>query len=237
MWAGARCWIWAGSGTELKSMWPRFESVLFYLVYSWLRLGLPLAYLWPKFGKQERTAKMSYSSQYVGRSKVLDLGLIWARIKINVAQIWASSALFGLFMADFDWAFLWFTCGPNLANRSEPPKCYHSSQYEGRSKVLDLGQIWARIKINVAQFWASSALFGLLMADIGPSFGLLVAQIWQTGADRQVPSFHMVCGTDESVRCGPDLGLRNFAIWESNVQWQLSQLNSALFDESFRCSL
>ncbi len=50
--------------------------------------------------------------------------------------------------------------------------------------VLDLDQIWARIKIYVAQIWASSALFGLFMADIGPSFGLLVAQIWQIGADR-----------------------------------------------------
>ncbi len=44
--------------------------------------------------------------------------------------------------------------------------------------------ICARIKISVAQIWASSALFGLFMADIGPSFGLLVAQIWQTGVDR-----------------------------------------------------
>ncbi len=37
--------------------------------------------------------------------------------------------------------------------------------------------IWGRIKINVAQIWASSALFGLFVADIGPFFGLLVAQI------------------------------------------------------------
>ncbi len=57
MWARARCKIWAGSGPELKSMWPRFGPVLLYLVYSWLALGLPLAYLWPKFGKQERTAQ------------------------------------------------------------------------------------------------------------------------------------------------------------------------------------
>ncbi len=39
MWAGARCWVWAGSGPELKSMWPRFGPVLLYLVYSWLTLG------------------------------------------------------------------------------------------------------------------------------------------------------------------------------------------------------
>ncbi len=42
--------------------------------------------------------------------------------------------------------------------------------------------MWAII--NVAKIWASSALFSLFMADIGPSFGLLVAKIWQTGADR-----------------------------------------------------
>jgi len=28
-----------------------------------------------------------------------------------------------------------------------------------------------------------------------------------------VPSFHAVCGPDESVNCGPDLGHNNFAIW------------------------
>ncbi len=71
-----------------------------------------------------------------------------------------------------------------------PPKCHHSSQYVGRNKVLDMGRIWARIKINVAQIWASSALYGLFMADIGPSFGLLVAQIWQTGADRPSALLH-----------------------------------------------
>ncbi len=52
--------------------------------------------------------------------------------------------------------------------------------------------IWARLKINVTQIWASSALFGSFMADIGPSFGLLVAQIWQTGPDR--PSAIIPCG-------------------------------------------
>ncbi len=62
-----------GSGTEFKSTWPRFEPVLLYLVYSWLTLGLPLAYLWPKFGKQERSAKVPYSSQNVSQSKVLGL--------------------------------------------------------------------------------------------------------------------------------------------------------------------
>ncbi len=46
--------MWAVSGPELKSIWPRFGPFLLYLVYSWLTLGLPLAYLLPKFSKQER---------------------------------------------------------------------------------------------------------------------------------------------------------------------------------------
>ncbi len=66
--------------------------------------------------------------------------------------------------------------------------------------------IWARIKINVAQIWASSALSGLFMADIGPSFGLPVAQIWQTGADRPSAIFFTVCGPEQGVGYGPDLG-------------------------------
>ncbi len=75
--------------------------------------------------------------------------------------------------------------------------------------MLDLGRIWARIKINVAQIWASSALFGLFMADIGPS---LWPKFGKQERNTQVPSFHAVCGPDESVRCGPDLGLGNFAL-------------------------
>ncbi len=45
--------------------------------------------------------------------------------------------------------------------------------------------IWTRIKINVAQIGASSALFYLVIvtAAMRPSYGLLVAQIWQTGPD------------------------------------------------------
>ncbi len=45
-----------GSGPELKSMWPRFGPCLLYLVYSWLIVGLLMACLWPKSGKQERTS-------------------------------------------------------------------------------------------------------------------------------------------------------------------------------------
>ncbi len=58
----------------------------------------------------------------------------------------------------------------------------------------------------MAQIWASSAFLGLFMADIGPSFELLVAKIWQTGADRQVPLFFTVCGPEQGVGSGLDLG-------------------------------
>lgn len=34
----------------------------------------------------------------------------------------------------------------------------------------------------------------------------------------QVPAFHAVCGTDERVWCGPDLGHKDFANWA--VRWQ-----------------
>ncbi len=49
------------------------------------------------------------------------------------------------------------------------------------------------------------------------TLGLASACLWPKSGKQeritQVPSFHAVCGPDESVRCGPDLGLRNFAIW------------------------
>ncbi len=68
-----------GSGAELKSMWPRFGPVLLYLVYSWLTLGLSLAYLWPKFDKQKRTAQVPSFHAVCGPDKSVrcgpDLGL------------------------------------------------------------------------------------------------------------------------------------------------------------------
>ncbi len=39
-----------------------------------------------------------------------------------------------------------------------------------------------------------------------------------------MPSFHAVCGPDESVKCGPDLGHSNFAIWVTSPKLLLSQL-------------
>ncbi len=90
-------------------MWPRFGPVLLYLVCSWLTLGLPLAYLLPKFGKQEWTGQVPS----------------------------------------------FFTvCGPEQGVGSGP----------------ELKSMWPR-------FGPVLPLFGLFMADIGPSFGLLVAQI------------------------------------------------------------
>ncbi len=145
MWAGARCWIWAGSGPELKSMWPRFEPVLLYLVYSWLTLGLPLASLWPKFGKQERTAQVPS----------------------------------------------FFTvCGPEQGVVSAP----------------ELKSVWPRFGPVLLYLVYSWLTLGLPLAYLWPKSG---KQEWTA----QVPSFHVVCGPDESVRFGPDLGLRNFAIW------------------------
>ncbi len=52
--------IWTGFGPELKLMWLRFGPVLLYLVYSWLTLVLPLAYLWPKSGKQDLSGPQEF---------------------------------------------------------------------------------------------------------------------------------------------------------------------------------
>ncbi len=60
------------SGPELNSMWPRFGPVLLYLVYSWLTLGLP--FCGPNLANRSGPPKCHHSLQYVGRSKVLDLG-------------------------------------------------------------------------------------------------------------------------------------------------------------------
>ncbi len=96
---------------------------------------------------------------------------------------------------------------PNLGNISQCSLCHIFAQTGPDTWLIwqiwlacgSKKQIWARIKINVAQIWASSALFGLFMADIGPSFGLLVAQIWQTGADR--PSGIIPCGILARRKC------------------------------------
>ncbi len=103
-------------------------------------------------------------------------------------------------------AFLWFACGPNLANRSGPPKCHHSTKYAGRGKVLDLGWICDRIKISVAQigpvmfyfiYLFSWLIFGLPMACLWPKSG---KPEWST----QMPSFYTVCGPGQGV--GPLAG-------------------------------
>ncbi len=153
---------------------------------------------------------------------------------------------FGPGLVYFIYLFSWLTCGLLMADR--PSAIIIHSMWAGARCW-----IWARIKINVAQIWASSALFGLFMADIGPSFGLLAAQNWQTGADcpsaiilhsmwararcwiwaRSGPELKLMRPRFGPVllylvyswlklglplayfwpRCGPDLDLRNFAIW------------------------
>ncbi len=146
MWAGARCWIWAGSGPELKSMWPRFEPVLLYLVYSWLTLGLPLASLWPQIGKTGADCPSAIFFTVCGPEQGV----------VSVAELKSVWPRFGPVL--LFWVYLWLTLGlplnylwPKFGKQERTAKCHYSSQYVGRSKVLDLGWIWARIKINVAQ--------------------------------------------------------------------------------------
>ncbi len=46
------------------------------------------------------------------------------------------------------------------------------------------------------------------MADMWPSYGLLVVQIWQTGMDHPnaIILLYIVCGPEQGVRSGLDLG-------------------------------
>ncbi len=143
-------------------MWPRFGPVLLYLVYSWLTLGLPLSYLWPKFGKQERTTQVpSFFTVYGPEQGV--------------------------------------GSGPEL--KSMWPRYW--------PVLLYLVYSWLTLGLPLAYFWPKSG---------------------KQERTAQVPSFHAVCGPDESVRCGPDLGLRNFAIWDlgwsivGSSPWIASQL-------------
>ncbi len=67
--------------------------------------------------------------------------------------------------------------------------------------MLNLGWISARIKMNVAQIWASSGLFYLFifMADMWRIYGLLMAQILGTGSDR--PSAIILHSMWAGARC------------------------------------
>ncbi len=96
-------------------------------------------------------------------------------------------------------AFLWLACGPNLANRSRPPSAIilHS---------MWAGSMWPRFGLALFYLVYSLLTWDLPLACLWPKSG---KQEWSA----QVPSFHVVCGLNESVRCGPDLGFRNFATW------------------------
>jgi len=61
---------------------------------------------------------------------------------------------------------------------------------------------------------SSGLLFGLLVAYVWHFQGLLVVQIWKTGADRPSAIIPAKSGPKESVKFVPDLGHINFAIWE-----------------------
>ncbi len=47
------------------------------------------------------------------------------------------------FIHGWHWAFLWLTCGLNLANRSGSPRCHNFTRYVGQMKVSGVGLIWA----------------------------------------------------------------------------------------------
>ncbi len=73
MWARARCWIWTGSGPELKSMWPTFGPVLLlfglFMAYIGLSFGLLVAQIW---------------QTGVDRRSAIILRGMWARLKYLV---------------------------------------------------------------------------------------------------------------------------------------------------------
>lgn len=83
--------------------------------------------------------------------------------QVCVFWMWASFGLSVFFLVDIQLA-----CGPDLGNRSGPPKCHHSMRYVGWMKVpklLDLGRsnfaIWVDCKHaisnqNSAYLWCDS---------------------------------------------------------------------------------
>ncbi len=149
----------------------------------------------------------------MGQSKALDLGWIWARIKINVAKIWASSALFYLFI---------FMANMRPTDGLLVAKILQTGVDHPNAIILH--SMWAGARCWI---WDRS---GPELKSICPRFGPVLlylvyswltlghplACLWPKSGKQewtaQVPSFHVVCGPDENVRCGPDLGLRNFAI-------------------------
>ncbi len=86
---------------EFKSMWPRFGPVLLFLVLFMADIGPYFAQIWQRGA--DRPSAIILHSMWAGARC-----WIWARIKINVNKIGASSGLFGLFMADIG-PFLWLT--------------------------------------------------------------------------------------------------------------------------------
>ncbi len=106
------------------------------------------------------TAKMPLL--YAGHMR--NVGRPELEYKSTVAHIRASFALFG-----------WLTCG-NAKVYSRPK----SDKQDQTAQRPNLGQNYNKCGLF------KPALFYLciVMADMRPSYGLLVAQIWQTGADR-----------------------------------------------------
>ncbi len=204
MQAGARCWIWAGSGPESKSVWPRFRPVLVYCIYLF-----SVAAMQPCFGLLvaqilqtgvDCPSAIILHSMWVG-ARCWNL----ARIKIRVAQIWASSASFGLFMADSGPSFglLWPKFGKQERTAQVPSFFTVCGPEQGVGYMPEWKSMWHRFGPPLLHLVYSSLTLGLPLAYLWSKSG---KQKWTT----QVPLFHAVCGPDESGRYGPDLGLRNF---------------------------
>ncbi len=191
--AGARCWIWAGSGPESKSVWPRFRPVLVYCIiyFQWLLCSLAMVCLWPKFCKQERTVQVPSfftvcgSEQGVGTGP--ELKSMWPRFEPVLHHLVYSKLTLGLPLV---------YCGPNLANRSGPPKCHHSSQSVGRSKVLDMCHNENQCGTDLGPLYFIWFIHRWHWAFLWPTCGPNLAK--RSGP----PKCHYSTRPDESVRYG-----------------------------------
>ncbi len=165
-------------------VWARCGPVLlhFFFFYGWHS-----ALLWlncgPNLANRSGPPKCHHSTQYVGQMKMSSVGRFWATA-ILVSGPDVGQFCFICFFYGGHAALLWLNCGPNLANRSGPPKCHHSTRHVGQMNVSSVGRIWATAILvsgpDVCQF----CFIIFFMADMRHCYGLIVAQIWQTGADR-----------------------------------------------------
>jgi len=74
-----------------------------------------------------------------------------------VAQIKSSSGLFIFFALSWHVALLWPACGPDLANRSGPPKGRHSLLHVGKIRIPQVPDVGRN---NVAMWDTYSKITG-----------------------------------------------------------------------------